>query len=133
MTRVRPLLIATAVLALAGAATPASPRDDDLARELAGRTAGKTQDCVDTSRVGGPQIIDDRTILYRESGRRVWRNDLPDSCPGLRPNDTMVIELYGSQYCRNDHFRSYSAGDSIPGAMCRLGTFTPYDKPAKVK
>lgn len=127
----RPLLIATAMLALVGAAAPASSRDDDLASALAGRTAGKPQDCVNTSRVDGPQIIDDHTIIYRESGRRIWRNDLPDFCPGLRPNDTIVIEVYGGQYCRDDHFRSYTAGGSIPGAICRLGSFTPYDKPAK--
>jgi hypothetical protein len=131
VTAVRAALLPIAILALLGAAAPASPRDDTLASELAGRTPGTPQDCLNRSRVSGPQIINDRTILYRESGRRVWRNDLPDSCPGLRPYDTMVIDVYGSQYCRNDHFRSYSAGGSIPGAICRLGSFTPYDKPAK--
>ncbi len=128
----RRALIALAGLGLLGAA-PAAPKQDPLAAELDGRVPGKPVDCVSSSFVDGPQIIDERTILYRESGRRVWRNDLPDACPGLQPNDVMVIEIYGSQICRNDHFRAYPRGTSIAGATCRFGKFTPYDKPAKAK
>jgi len=129
----RGLPIAIAALGLLGAAAPAAPKQDALAAELQGRVAGKPMDCVDKARLDGPQIIDDHTLIYRESGRRVWRNDLPDACPGLRPMDTMVIEVWGNQMCRNDHFRSYAPGSSIPGAICRLGTFTPYDKPPGAK
>jgi hypothetical protein len=38
----------------------------------------------------------------------------------------LVVELHGSQYCRNDRFRTVSAGSTIPGPSCFLGTFTPY-------
>lgn len=124
----RALIVAVAALGSLGAA---APRGDELAKELAGRVAGTPVDCVDASFVGGPQIIDERTLLYRQSGRRVWRNDLPDACPGLRPMDTMVIEIHGNRLCRGDHFRTMSPGMSIPGAVCRLGAFTPYDRPTK--
>ena len=121
-------LIPVLLAGLAGAAAPAAPRDKD---PLAGRIAGKAVDCVDQSQLGGPDVIDDRTILYRQSLGRIWRNDLAAACPGLRPQTTLIVEIYGSQLCRNDHFRSRDAGSVIPGPLCRLGKFTPYDLPEK--
>lgn len=129
----RIVLIPIVALGLLGAAAPAAPRDETLAEALAGRVPGKPVDCIDNLHVDGPQVIDTKTVIYRESGRRIWRNDLIGECPGLRPMDTLVVDLYGSQLCRNDHFRALSPGDRIPGPICRLGRFTPYDKPPKAK
>jgi hypothetical protein len=129
----RTIVIPLAALGLLGAAAPAAPREDALASALAGRVAGTPVDCVDHARLGGPQIIDEKTLIYRESGRRIWRNDLIGSCPGLRPMDTLIVDVFGSQLCRNDHFRALTPGTTIPSAICRLGKFTPYDKPAKAK
>ena len=129
----RIVLIPIAALGMLGAAAPAAPRQDELAAALAGRVAGTPVDCVENSRLDGPQIIDEKTLIYRESGRRVWRNDLIGACRGLRPLDTLIVDVFGSQLCRNDHFRAVSPGMTIPGAICRLGKFTPYDKPAKAK
>ncbi len=100
----------------------------DLAEALEGRVAGKPQDCLfSPSSTHGPQIVDKRTILYRD-GKRVWRNDLAADCPSLDPDDLLVIELNGSQICRNDLFRPVDRGSRIPGAYCRFGQFTPYVK-----
>ncbi|MEO5493764.1 MAG: hypothetical protein ABIR08_07030 [Sphingomonas sp.] len=119
-------LIPVLLAGLAGGAAPAAPRETD---PLAGRIAGKPVDCVDQSQLGGPDIVDNRTILYRQSLRRIWRNDLPAACAGLRPNTTLIVDIYGSQLCRNDHFRTRDTGSIIPGPICRLGKFTPYDLP----
>jgi hypothetical protein len=129
----RIVLIPIAALGLLGAAAPAAPRQETIESALAGRIAGKPVDCVDHARLNGPQIIDEKTLIYRENGRRVWRNDLIGTCPGLRPMDTLIVDVFGSQLCCNDHFRAVSPGERIPGAICRLGMFTPYDKPAKAK
>jgi len=124
---VRYALIPIALAGLAGAAAPAAPREDPLA----GRVAGKAVDCVDRSQVGGPDIVDNRTILYRQSLKRIWRNDLEGACPGLRPAATLIVEVYGSQLCSGDRFQAHEPGSVIPGPYCRLGRFTPYDLPAK--
>lgn len=129
----RIVLIPIAALGLLGAAAPAAPREDTLASALAGRVAGTPVDCVEKSRLDGPQIIDDKTLIYRESGRRIWRNDLIGQCRGLQPMDTLIVDIYGGQLCRNDRFRALTPGLTIPGPYCRLGKFTPYDKPAKAK
>ncbi|WP_233503448.1 hypothetical protein [Sphingomonas psychrotolerans] len=100
----------------------------DLGEALKGRVAGKPQNCLSSSQsTNGPQIIDAHTILYRD-GRRVWRNDLAGNCPSLDPDDILVVELHGSQICKNDMFRPVDRGSQIPGAYCRFGQFTPYVK-----
>ncbi|GHH14293.1 hypothetical protein GCM10008023_15850 [Sphingomonas glacialis] len=114
------------VAALGGAT--ASDDAKDLAKALLGRTPGKPETCVSPSRVGAPQVIGDHTLLYRD-GSRMWRNDLPDGCPGLDDDAIVVTEVYGGQLCRNDQFYTLErTGSTIPGPRCRLGSFVPWDK-----
>ena len=128
-------VIMLAALALAGctgnAALQASRQAEaqrDLDDALKGRVAGKPQDCLfSPSSVNGPQIVDQATILYRD-GKRVWRNDLTAACPSLDQDDILVVEMHGSQICKNDLFRPVDRGSQIPGAYCRFGQFTPYTK-----
>jgi hypothetical protein len=127
------LAILAGMAALAGCA--ASPQmqasqqarsEREIARALDGRLAGAPVDCISDRGMQGPQVIDANTILYRESGRRIWRNDLEAACPALSPTTTMIVEIHGAQLCRNDRFRVVEPGTSIPSAYCRLGRFTPY-------
>jgi len=126
------ILFPLLAIALTGSAVSATPRASDgtkdLDKALAGRTAGAPVDCIDRTFASGPEIIDSKTLLYR-SGRHVYRNDLEANCPSLRDNSIIVIEAHGSQMCRNDLFRPTDPGSAVPGAVCRLGRFTPYDKP----
>ncbi|WP_010185274.1 hypothetical protein [Sphingomonas sp. PAMC 26605] len=118
-------------LLLIAALGTATATDDakTLAKALAGRTPGKPEMCVSPSRVGTPQIIGDRVLLYRDGGR-VWRNDLPEACSGLDDDAIVVTEVFGGQLCRNDQFYTLErTGGSIPGPRCRLGNFVPWDKP----
>lgn len=75
-----------------------------------------------------PHIIDSRTIAYG-FGRTVYVNHLPAECPGLRPLETMVIEVYGGNYCRGDRFHTVSPGSTIPGPTCLLSDWVPYRRP----
>ena len=116
-----PVLVAVALLAMgtlvAGTSDP-----------LAGRVAGKPVRCIDIQRNGGPEIVDSQTILYRESGKRVWKTGPVGECASLRPLDTVIVEVYGGQLCRNDRFRTVSVGMSIPSGYCRFRDFTPFDR-----
>lgn len=99
---------------------------DELGDALKGRVAGKRADCVNTSQLGGPQIVGN-TLVYRD-GARLWVTEVIGQCPGLTANQTIVTELWGGQMCRNDRFRTLTPGLSIPGPYCRVGGFTPYVK-----
>jgi hypothetical protein len=127
--------IALPIIALMGCTASAQMQSSemtraerDLAKALEGRTAGKPQSCISASFSTGPEIIDDKTILYREVGRTVWRNDLIGPCPSLAPMETIAIEIHGGQICHNDRFRVIPFGGGIPSAPCRLGKFVPYKK-----
>lgn len=112
------LLVALALPLLAARADP-----------LAGRIAGAPVECIDLGFNNGPQIVDAHTILYSRAGKRIWRTGPVGNCPSLRPNTTLIVEMYGSQLCHNDRFRVIEPGSIIPSMQCRFSAFTPYDKP----
>ncbi len=133
--KIRWLVAGAAALAGCSAAVATQDRQSrserELAEALAGRTAGPPTDCISVNDAEGPQVIDGRTLLYRRTGRVLWRNDLESECPSLRPFSTIVIEVHGSQVCRRDLFRTIESGSPIPGAYCQLGKFTPFTKPKR--
>lgn len=109
--------------ALLLAVLTAAARDDPLA----GRVAGPPQDCVSLERVQGPDIVDARTIRYRESGRRIWRTGPVGTCTHMRSGDTLVVRVQGNQLCRGDRFSVLRNGIGR-GGICRFDRFVPYDK-----
>lgn len=125
----RRLALLLSLLIVAGCAAPdarAPTREAEaLQQDLAGRTAGAPASCIPATGSQGLTIVDPRTLAY-DQGRTIWVNRLEADCPGMRPMDTLIVELNGSQYCRGDHFRTTSAGNTIPGPICVLGDFTPY-------
>ncbi len=100
---------------------------------LAGRIAGKPVQCINLQQIQGPSVVDRHTIIYRQSGRRIWVTHPVGNCPALRPIVTLITQVYGGQLCRNDRFQVLEANAIIPSAYCRFDYFTPYDKPAKPK
>jgi hypothetical protein len=117
-------MIRALVLVLAAGLSVGAKRDP-----LAGRVAGPPQDCVSLTQNASPTIIDDRTILYRESGRRIWRTGPVGACASLRPDAILIVDVFGAQLCRNDRFRTLTPNTSIPSGYCRFTQFTPFDRP----
>lgn len=98
-----------------------------LAKTLEGRVAGKPENCLPTGFVDGPQVVGD-SLIYRQSGKRLWRTQVRDRCPFLRDDQIVVSILYGTNVCRNDRFRLVDRGSPIASADCTFGDFVPYDK-----
>lgn len=121
--RLLPILLLVTACAATGAGL--SRGEADLSAELAGRTAGEPRDCVSTS-PGVNLVPRGRQTLVYEVGDTIWVNRLGAQCPGLEEMSQLIIEAQGSQYCRGDHIRARNAGESIPGPICILGSFTPY-------
>jgi hypothetical protein len=125
MTRLLPFLLLTAGCA-AAAANDAPSRDQQaLTRELEGRTAGPPRACVPVRQTQSLQIVDRQTLVYRD-GDTVYVNRLGANCPGMRPLSTLVVEAYGSQYCRGDRVRAVETQNALPGPFCVLRDFVPY-------
>ncbi|WP_022683555.1 hypothetical protein [Sphingobium bisphenolivorans] len=102
-----------------------------LEAALAGKVAGEKVSCI--SRFGQTNLtaISDSVLLYRVSGRLVYRNDLIGSCSGLSRGDTLIVESHTSQLCRGDMARSADLLASMVTGSCALGDFTPYRTPAR--
>src|SRR5690606_9784305 len=60
-------------------------------------------------------------------GKAVYRNYLPQRCPGLAHNDRFSYEVTGGRLCSTDTVTVLEqwAGRLEPGFTCRLGEFHP--------
>jgi hypothetical protein len=120
------LLIGLATTLVAGAALAhGSDADRDLAKALAGHAPGKTSQCIDPKFASGPQVIGHDTLLYRQGGT-IWKANVIGPCPALDDDVTVIVDMWGSQLCRNDKFRVLEPNATIPSAYCRLGSFQQY-------
>ncbi|QNQ09731.1 hypothetical protein [Sphingomonas alpina] len=131
MTIAKSATLLLVALAIGGASTSsvAGRKGTWLSQELAGRIPGTPTDCIDLSRVDGPMIVDMHTILYRQSGKRIWRMDVGNTCPALREDMVLVIRPSDSRLCRNDTFQALDRDSRVPSISCRIGQFVPYDRP----
>lgn len=141
--RLSPIALGTAALSaalLAGCTAPATSMDNAapftpkqlrlVERELGGKVAGEPQKCLPSSRNFDTIRVSDTMLIYRASGKLVYRNDLRGSCPGLaRDSDVMVVRQFGSQSCAGDFFHLVDRSSGIRGPTCILGEFTPYRRP----
>lgn len=125
-----PLMLA----ACAGGEEPPRLTEKQAARleaALDGKVAGEPVSCVNRFPGSSLTAISESVLLYRVSGRLIYRNDLIGSCTGLGRGDTLIIKPTGTQYCRGDLARS---ADLVTGSItggCALGSFTPYRSPGR--
>jgi hypothetical protein len=71
---------------------------------------------------------DNKTILFRmNSGPvKLWRNELPRECPGLKFEAGIAWNIWGGEVCSNMQV-FYVLRRGTP---CMLGNFVPADQPA---
>jgi hypothetical protein len=108
-----------------------------LAAGLAGVTAANAADpaapakprqvCIRTTDINSMSYPDNRTILFRMNGGpvKVWRNELPRECPGLKFEQGIAWQIWGGEVCSNMQV-FYVLRRGTP---CMLGTFVPADQP----
>lgn len=133
-------LAALAPLALSACAAGTATAQSDaltpdqlalLESNLGGKVAGQPVSCIPSSTTNSTIRVSDSILLYRASGRLVYKNDLRQSCPGLaRDNDIIVSRIHGSGPCRGDIIRLVDRTSGIGGPSCVLGEFVPYRTPA---
>ena len=129
-------LLHTALIAglLTAPFTPALAKletgDAKLARLTAGRTTGKTVDCINTNFVGNDESekLPGIGIAYRQ-GTTWYVSHFEGGCPQLSDDTIVITKLHGSQLCRGDIADLRMSGANIPLGSCIFGDFTPYTKP----
>ena len=131
-----PVLAATGLGACAynDAPEPRSPRAlQQLDQYLAGKVAGQPQSCLPRYRTNDMVVIDERTVLFRDGGNRVWRTDIPGGCSNLgRPGYAMVTQQFGgSGLCQGEIVRVVDTQTGILAGSCTFGPFVPFTAPGR--
>ena len=120
-----PFILAAATLTL-GACSNERPADRPVVAPAA-KIVGDAQSCIPLNQIRSTRIRDDWTIDFEGVGDRVWRNTLPNRCPGLKSDDAFTYETSLTQLCSTDIIYTLRQIGGRPerGAGCGLGQFVP--------
>lgn len=125
--------IAALALAALAAAAPASAKDltgeEQLAKVLEGRVAGKPTDCV-PPRPSARLYVIDKTALIYDTGRTIYVNYTADP-EALDDDDILVVRDPMPSLCRTTQITTRDrTGGFFSGAIF-LKDFIPYTLPDK--
>jgi hypothetical protein len=131
--RAIPLLLAAALTGCMTQPPPATQLAESQAKfqELtSGKVAGSAMACLPPSvRSRNMVAIDDSTIAYVDSPRRVYVNHLRGACSNLRNGFyTLVVRSGGSGTCSGDIADVADVRTGITAGSCALGEFVPYTR-----
>jgi hypothetical protein len=117
------------LLALPLAAACTQVNRNPAPTEPAARVVGKADSCIQLRTVSRTLVRDDRTIDFEAGANRVYRNTLPNPCPGLGSERVFTYSTSTSQLCRSDliYVREMIGTEPQRGAGCPLGDFVPVE------
>jgi hypothetical protein len=119
-------LLPSALLTGAALLTACAPTPGDLAhqRALAEATpVGAPLDCLPLRTIRSTRVLSDRVIDFHGPGRRVYRNTLPQSCPGLGFEERFSYRTSIDRLCSVDTITVLGPTGARAGATCGLGRF----------
>ncbi len=131
--RTIPLLLAAALTGCMTQPPPATELAESQAKfqELtSGKIAGSAMACLPPSVRSRTMVtIDNSTIAYVDSPRRVYVNHLRGECSNLRNGFyTLVVRSGGSGTCSGDIADVADVRTGITAGSCALGEFVPYTR-----
>lgn len=86
---------------------------------------GEPVSCITTRNIRSMHVLDDHTIDFMTSSTRMFRNELPQRCPGLAFNRAVKHNSRTSQLCSVNTITIIQGGGVPRGATCGLGRFQP--------
>ena len=107
----------SAFLALIAAIAPAA------ARAPVATPVGEPRSCIPLAQIRQTIVRDDRTIDFLTTGRRVYRNTLPQDCPQLGFERRFAYVTSLGQLCSADTITVLFDAPLMRGPRCGLGTF----------
>ena len=125
---------AAGALLLAGAAADARPRlsgEEQLAKLLDGRVAGKPVNCINLPFVQTTRIIDTTAIVYGW-GSTLYVQRPRSGAASLDSNDILFTQQTMSQLCSIDIVQIRDRNGFFFRGTVALDEFVPYTRPAKV-
>ncbi len=119
-------ILASGTIAHAKTQTP----DEQLARLIEGRMAGKPQDCLMQRDIRASRIIDGKAIVYETSSGTVYVNT-PTGASSLHRDSVMLTDTHSDQLCSMDIVKLLDPSTHMQAGSVGLGKFVPYTKPAR--
>jgi hypothetical protein len=91
---------------------------------------GKPVSCINTMNIQSTKILDDRTIEFKMSGRKIYHNVMDYKCSGLKSEDRFSYRVTSNSLCSVDiiHVLHDYGGQLQNGAGCGLGKFQQVQK-----
>lgn len=123
----RSIVMAAAAVAAAAALTGCASQSDRPARAAVEMVPdGEPITCVQTNRIRNTEVIDDSTIDFIMNDGTIFRNSLPNSCPGLGFERSFTYATSINQLCNVSIITVVNQGGGLRlGASCGLGLFQP--------
>jgi hypothetical protein len=128
------LVAAAGALILAGTTADARPRltgEEQLAKLLDGRVAGKPVNCITLPYVQSTTVIDKTAIVYG-SGSTIYVQRPRSGASSLDSNDVLVTQLTTSQLCNIDTVQLRDRNGFFFRGFVSLDQFVPYSRSPKV-
>ncbi|RHW19107.1 hypothetical protein D1610_03040 [Sphingomonas gilva] len=124
------LILAPALALLAAACTTSPERQAEYAASQAAKVpaatpAGEPVDCLQTNRIRNSNVHNDSVIDFETTDGHIYRNTLPQSCPGLGFERRFAYKTTIGQLCSVDTITVLQSG--VRGPTCGLGTFQPVE------
>ena len=126
----RTVLFAAALLAAPALADPRG--EEQIAKALAGRTAGTPVTCIYQHNIDTSHIISNTAILYTMRDGTIMLNRPPNGQAFLRRDLTLVTDTRdGDRLCNVDIIRLYDTTTRTDQGSIGLGDFVPYARPGR--
>ena len=132
---IAPILGLAACATDSGAGESAEGRmvaDEDAIPYLEAAATGEPRTCLMTTQIRSTRGLSDGAILFRTSGGDLYRNELPNRCPGARRDAAFSYRVPTSQLCRGEILRFFDPTSGMEYGSCGLGEFVPIEDPDEV-
>lgn len=126
------VFLAGAVLASCAEDQPPAVRSAQAQQQyatlLAGKVAQAPMTCLPSYRATDMIRIDDDTLVFRDSSRRVYVNHMRGPCSGLASSSNALVtrEFTGPGPCSGDIARVVETMSHMTVGSCAWGEFVPY-------
>ena len=120
----------TLLAAASLAACSSQMQSPDAADDVPGvRVAGAAENCINTRNIRNSRVQSDRVIDFEMTGGKVYRNTLPNRCPGLGFERAFSYDSTVGRLCNPEiiYVLRDTAGTVERGAGCAIGNFVPVD------
>ncbi len=127
------ILMASAVTACTTAPQQAPIRsveaEQHLNKLLAGKAAGEPVNCLPSWQSDDMVVVDDNTVVFRDSSRRVYVNTFSSGCSNLGSGwYTLVTRRTGGSLCSGEIAQVVDLNSGMTVGSCSFGEFVPYTR-----